>query len=201
MKKIFVFILLLLNIADVHSQNNDTINQSKIDSIIKYQFIYLYVSDRISNLSTTEMSTLKTSTSSSRIIKINFSVGLDGTIEYIGRKGTELEVRIKSDPEALAEFKKAREHRRKSKACFRYELLGYFVAVAACVPGVIGLIKKDDNEKEDAIPFLVGGGIGIVGGFVVINVFHFKTDKELDSYITYINSTVAIYNQNLLLKK
>ncbi len=202
MKKIIFLAIILpfifLN-SSVCSQNNASASNDKIENIKKNQFIYLKTFESINTTKRENYSTGKTSSASSRIINFYFTVGVDGPNNKIGKKGEMLEKYIKNDSQAYAEFNKAREHQKKSKKYNIIQLLGYPLALAGVVPLVIGLYKKSDTGEVDYGLFTLGG-VGVVGGFVLINVWGIKCDKELDAFITSINNSVAIYNQNLLEK-
>ena len=174
-------------------------SKSSEEDLKKNQFIYLNASDRISTTTTQNYSTGKSSSASSRIINFTFSVGKDGIEKNVGKKFEKLENYIKNDPQAYSEFKIAREHQRKAQKYNIIQLLGYPLALAAVVPACIAFYKKDDTGETDYGLFVISG-VGIVGGFVIINVWGAKCEKELDALVASVYNCVAIYNQNLLLK-
>lgn len=196
MKNILTIILVLSTFLVSQSQNMDSLK--RVEDIKMNQFIYVVASDGYSVKEWTNNTTTKSTSSSTRIVKIEFSIGKEGVLTDIGKRAANLEPYLKNDPKAYAQFKKGVNHAVKAKRFMKIEYLGYAIAGGSFFSVCWGLIQK---EKTGEIgPFLIGGGAGVAVGTVLISVFKYKADKELDAYTPAIQKSIKTYNKNLLVK-
>ncbi len=175
----------------------DSLLLAKKDSIYKSKAISFY-SDEI--YSTTIYKNTATNTAmgsaTSRSIRFNFKVGNNSVIN-IGRKGKNLRDALKDDHEAIAELNKAyKYHLRKKRINNTLEYVSYLVAFGSFVPFFIGI--TNDNDPANALT--IGGGAGVVAGWVGIYYFKNRTNKHMDNFAYSLRRSVEIYNTNLFQK-
>ncbi|HET6227175.1 MAG TPA: hypothetical protein VFF27_12900 [Bacteroidia bacterium] len=195
MKKTAIILFVLIGLAGFSQVKPKLI---PMDSIKKYHYIYLDVKDFTSNTTTTEISTGKSNTTTTRHVNIYYQIGTDGREMTLGKKNEELVKRLQTDEEAYAEYQNAMKHKHKFKVCYRYELLGYLGILGGGALAVWGLIKNENDG--DGLPIMIAGGAVGVAGLADITIFHFKAERHLDKYGESIRNAIKIYNEHLLAK-
>lgn len=176
-----------LFIEDTPAQASKLKSEEKNDLTKKDKFIYF---------NTSEISRSGTGIQTSKVVKLKFTIGLNGAETDVGSKGKELEKYIKNDPEAYTQFKKGV----KSWQSFTtYKIIEY--ASGAIVFGSFILVFKGLKQKDDGegvTPVLIGGIAGVAVGAAAYSILRRKADKKRDEISPAFAKACEIYNRNLL---
>jgi hypothetical protein len=173
-------------------QSDSLRRQQRMDSIIKYHFIFNSTTDVSSVTSYQTFEGQGKGSTTTRSIDVDFRVGTEGWFQNIGRRGKNLKKVLQHDSEAMAELHKAYHvHLRKKRLFNTLEYISYPVALGSIAPLVFGI--------DDSRPGLIAiGAVGVVAGWVGIYTFWQLTEKHMDAWKVSVNRAINIYNKNLL---
>lgn len=198
MKKLSI-LLAILCLGQYVSAQIDTAGV-KIDKKIKAKLIYMGISDQGPTQYTQSDGTTKSGTNR-RKITIGVKQGPDGNYQRLDKKGDNLLKMLKSDPDAVAEFNKAFEYRKKAKQSNLAEIgceIGAVVLAGVCIVKTMKNKNLPEGEEPSGRGIQIASGVGAVGLLGAFYYFYFHTEKMLDSFIESLQKSVDIYNQNML---
>ena len=135
-------------------------------------------------------------TTSSKGTYLDFTVGVNGKLQNMGKRGKNLYEIIKSDPEAEKEFRIASKYLRKKRLCNVLEIVSIPVMIGSVIPIFIGG-DREDPLNAITVAGVAGAAVGVFGFYYC----GYKTDKYMEKYFETIHSSINIYNNNLKKQK
>jgi len=195
MKPLLTFLIILSSLS-VFSQVTDLVLQHKIDSIEKFELIYLNKETIKVTRTTSASGSTPGNSPTSKSINFDFHVGADSPFKSIETaQAKNLEKIIMKDPEAYAEFKNAMVHLKKHRTNEIFKFVSYAGIVVCIFPFAGSMSELGENGVTGKT---AASGAGILISFIGTIVFEKAANKHMDGWANSIVKSVQIYNENLI---